>query len=574
MNLLPLHINLKNKTCLVVGGGEVAARKIDLLLRVKAKVVVVAPEVCEAVASLVKEQKITWQERTFVESDIGDQTLIIAATNNKSVNEKVSELAHQKNIPVNVVDAPDLCSVIFPAIVDRDPLIIAISSGGTSPVLARFVRGKIESVISEQFGELAKMLEAHRDEIRKQFPQLNERRAFVEGLLNGSVAEHVLSGDVKTAEALLKEALTHKTTDNPTSGVYIVYCPNEVDLLSFRALRFMQQADVVFHSESVNPLIVDLTRRDAHRILIPEVEPLATLTKHAHNKRIVWLKTKPLDAHANEESSIAIETTGLATLLIENRDQTPTQGEVYLVGGGPGDADLLTFKALRLMQQADVVLYDRLVSEQILALTNPSAEKIFVGKERTNHPVPQEQINELLIRFAKQGKRVLRLKGGDPFIFGRGGEEISELCAHKIPFQVVPGITAATACSTYAGIPLTHRDYAHSVRFVAGHVRKDGQSDINWQNLCVDNETLVFYMGLHQLPVICENLMANGMNSDMPVALVQAGSLPEQQVITGTLSNIQTKLAEHPLQPPTLIIVGRVVTLRDQLAWFKQSVSE
>lgn len=571
MNFLPLHFDLQNKTCLVVGGGEVAARKIDLLLRVKAEVIVVAPQVCAAVRALVTTHKITLHEREFHPGDIHSQTLVIAATNDEAVNRQVSLLAHEQRIPVNVVDAPDLCSVIFPAIVDRDPLIIAISSGGTSPVLARFVRGKIESVVSEQFGELAKMLEAHRDDIRKQFPQLNERRAFVEGLLNGQVAEHVLSGDVKAGEALLKDALTHKTTDNPASGVYVVYCPHEVDLLSFRALRFMQQADVVFHSEQVNPLIVDLTRRDAHRIVIPEDEPLATLTKHAHNKRIVWLKTKPLDAHASDDSSIAIQTTGLATLLIENKDQTPTQGEVYLVGGGPGDPDLLTFKALRLMQQADVVLYDRLVSKQILALTNPTAEKIFVGKEQSNHPVPQEQINELLIRLAKEGKRVLRLKGGDPFIFGRGGEEISELCAHKIPFQVVPGITAATACSTYAGIPLTHRNFAQAVRFVAGHVRKDGQSDINWQNLCVDNETLVFYMGLHQLPVICEKLIANGMNSEMPVALIQAGSLPEQQVITGTLSDIQAKLEAHPLKPPTLIIVGHVVTLRDQLAWFNNN---
>lgn len=245
--------------------------------------------------------------------------------------------------------------------------------------------------------------------------------------------------------------------------------------------------------------------------------------------------------------------------------QTP-KGEVYLVGAGPGDPELLTLKALRLMQQADVVIYDRLVSAPILELCRRDAEKVYVGKARSNHAVPQEGINALLVKYAQAGKRVCRLKGGDPFIFGRGGEEIQELYEAGVSFQVVPGITAASGCSAYAGIPLTHRDYAQSVRFLTGHL-KEGSPELPWSELVYEHQTLVLYMGLVGLETICEKLIAHGQRADMPVALISKGTTPEQKVVVGTLADIASKVAQHQIQAPTLTIIGEVVSLREQLKW-------
>ena len=245
--------------------------------------------------------------------------------------------------------------------------------------------------------------------------------------------------------------------------------------------------------------------------------------------------------------------------------KTP-KGEVYLVGAGPGDPELLTLKALRLMQQADVVIYDRLVSPAIMELCRRDATKIYVGKARSNHAVPQEGINALLVEYASKGQRVCRLKGGDPFIFGRGGEEIQELFASGVPFQVVPGITAASGCSAYAGIPLTHRDYAQSVRFLTGHL-KEGSPELPWDELVYQNQTLVLYMGLVGLEKICEKLIAHGQRPDMPVALISKGTTPEQKVVVGTLADIASKVEEHHIQAPTLTIIGDVVSLREQLQW-------
>ncbi len=245
--------------------------------------------------------------------------------------------------------------------------------------------------------------------------------------------------------------------------------------------------------------------------------------------------------------------------------QTP-KGEVYLVGAGPGDPELLTLKALRLMQQADVVIYDRLVSQPILDLCRRDAEKIYVGKARSDHSVPQHGINALLVEYAQQGKRVCRLKGGDPFIFGRGGEEIQELFASGVAFQVVPGITAASGCSAYAGIPLTHRDYAQSVRFLTGHL-KEGSPELPWHELVYENQTLVLYMGLVGLEKICAQLIAHGQRPNMPVALISKGTTPEQKVVVGTLADIALKVTEHQIQAPTLTIIGEVVSLREQLQW-------
>ncbi|HJF26945.1 MAG TPA: siroheme synthase CysG [Acinetobacter lwoffii] len=281
-------------------------------------------------------------------------------------------------------------------------------------------------------------------------------------------------------------------------------------------------------------------------------------------RRIFWedLYASPLKEHVFNDNLVQADRLIEQTL---NEWQQP-KGEVYLVGAGPGDPELLTLKALRLMQQADVVIYDRLVSAPIMELCRRDAEKVYVGKARSNHAVPQEGINALLVKYASEGKRVCRLKGGDPFIFGRGGEEIEELFAAGIPFQVVPGITAASGCSAYAGIPLTHRDYAQSVRFLTGHL-KEGSPELPWSELVYENQTLVLYMGLIGLETICKKLIEHGQRSDMPVALVSKGTTPEQKVVVGTLQNIAAQVSEHQIQAPTLTIIGEVVRLREQLQW-------
>lgn len=281
-------------------------------------------------------------------------------------------------------------------------------------------------------------------------------------------------------------------------------------------------------------------------------------------RRVFWeaLYTSPINEKILAGS---IEQANLDMPAFIENWQNP-HGEVYLIGAGPGDPDLLTFKALRLMQQADVIVYDRLVSEPILNLCRRDADKIYVGKARSNHAVPQEGINALLVRLAQEGKRVCRLKGGDPFIFGRGGEEIEELFAADVKFQVVPGITAASGCSAYAGIPLTHRDYAQSVRFLTGHL-KDGSPELPWTELVYENQTLVLYMGLVGLEKICAQLISHGQRADMPVALVSKGTTPEQVVVVGTLADIASKVEGSGITAPTLTIIGEVVKLREKLQW-------
>ncbi|TXL00756.1 uroporphyrinogen-III C-methyltransferase [Methylococcaceae bacterium HT1] len=461
MGYFPLFIDLKNKNCLVVGAGEVAARKIELLAKAGAIITVVAPEISNNVTQLAANNpKLEIIQKDFSPEDIAQQRLIISATNQATINALVAETADTHNIPVNVVDNPGLCSFIVPAIIDRSPVIAAVSSGGTSPVLARLLRAKLESLIPPAFGRMAQLAEKYRALVKEKINPPAQRRIFWEKILQGSIAELFYSGKEAEAEARLKDAI------------------------------------------------------------------------------------------------------------LNSPDKLDNTGEVYLVGAGPGDPDLLTFRALRLMQQADVVVYDRLVSDGILELVRRDAEKIYVGKQRDNHSLAQESINELLARLAKSGKRVVRLKGGDPFIFGRGGEEIETLVEQNINFQVVPGITAASGCATYAGIPLTHRDHAQSCTFITGHL-KDNTVNLNWQQLAVPRQTIVIYMGLVGLEIICKSMIQYGAAADLPIALIQQGTTHNQRVITGTLSTLPDKLKNQSIHAPTLFIIGTVVSLHNTLKWFQ-----
>ncbi len=458
MDLLPVFMNIRDRRALVVGGGEVAARKAGVLLEAGAKLTVVAPELTDTLSRQADEGVIEHRQGRFEAADLDGITLVIAATDDEAVNREVSSLAQAGNIPVNVVDNPELCSFVMPSIIDRSPVQIAISTGGASPVLARMLRAKLESAIPIAYGRLAAMLERFRDQVKARFSDVNARRNFWEGVLEGRIAELVFAGKDSEAEQALEQAIA------------------------------------------------------------------------------------------------------------EGEDREV--GEVYLIGGGPGDPDLLTFRALRLMQQADVIVHDRLISKEVLDLSRRDAERIYVGKERDNHSVPQDQINQLLVDLAKQGKRVCRLKGGDPFVFGRGGEEIETLTAEGVNFQVVPGITAALGTSAYAGIPLTHRDYSQAAVFVTGHL-KDGSMNLNWQALAQPNQTVVFYMGLKGLPVICKKLMESGMGGETPIALVQQATTPRQRVFTGTLETMSDVIRNSDIKPPTLIIVGNVVKLHEKLGWFR-----
>lgn len=459
MDFLPLFFDVKHKPCLVVGGGEIAVRKASLLKRAGAHITVVACELSADIKALLPEAHHELQTKAYESDDLQGKLLVIAATDNTALNTQISADAQARGTPVNVVDMPALCTFILPAIIDRSPIVIGVSSGGQSPVLARLVRSRLESTIPASFGRLGKLVGRYRARAKEQFTNIEQRRMFWENVLNGTIAEAVFSGDETRAENMLEAQ---------------------------------------------------------------------------------FQKTKPDEF---------------------------TQGEVYLVGAGPGDPDLLTFKALRLMQQADVVLYDRLVSPAILDMVRRDAQRIYVGKRSNNHVVPQEKINQYLVDLALEGHRVCRLKGGDPFIFGRGGEEIDKLAEHGINFQVVPGITAASGCAAYSGIPLTHRDYAQSVRFVAAHL-KAGSADLDWQHLAQERQTLVFYMGLLALPRICEQLIAHGMKADTPAALIQQGTTEHQRIFRGTLSNLADNVQQYKIKPPTLIIVGGVVALNERLDWF------
>jgi uroporphyrin-III C-methyltransferase/precorrin-2 dehydrogenase/sirohydrochlorin ferrochelatase len=457
MQYLPICLKLRNAPVVLVGGGTVATRKARLLLRAGASLTVVSPDIEPELEALLAEHGGSWQQSRYVETDLHGRRLVVAATPDPAVNRQVHDDAIALSLPVNVVDSPELCTVIFPSIIDRDPLLIAVSSSGRSPVLARLLRRKIEGLVPGAYGRLANFAGRLRKPVKDAIPEEGPRRLFWEHVMEGTVAEQVLAGREKEAERRLLSQL------GDTAALY--------------------------------------------------------------------------------------------------------RGEVYLIGAGPGDPDLLTFKAARLLQHADVVLYDRLVAPAVVDMARRDAERIYVGKRRSDHSLPQREINQLLLDLASDGKRVARLKGGDPFIFGRGGEEIELLAEHRVPFQVVPGITAASGAACYAGIPLTHRDRAQSVRFVAGHLQ-EGELRHDWAKFQSENETLVFYMGLVGLPTICRELQAHGRSPDTPVALVERATTEQQRVLLGTLGSMPGIVDREKPRAPTLIIVGPVVDLRESLAWF------
>ncbi|MFT6624675.1 MAG: uroporphyrin-III C-methyltransferase/precorrin-2 dehydrogenase/sirohydrochlorin ferrochelatase, partial [Cycloclasticus sp.] len=413
----------------------------------------------EELSQLAAENKIEHIERSFKPGDSRSYTLVICATNDPEINVQVSNDAQQNNIPVNVVDQPELCSFIFPSIIDRSPVTIAVSSAGVAPVLSRMLRAKLETLLPHALGNLAGLAAKFRQAVKDHFVNAEQRRIFWESIFDGPIADLCYQGQDKKAEVALQERL-NQTND------------------------------------------------------------------------------------------------------------TPAPGKVYLVGGGPGDPELLTLKALRILQLADIIVYDRLVSPAVLNLARRDAERIYVGKKRSDHSVPQESINALLIKLAKQGKRVVRLKGGDPFMFGRGGEEIETLVDENIAFEVVPGITAASGCASYSGIPLTHRDHAQSCMFVTGHL-KDNTVNLDWDQLAKPNQTIVIYMGLIGLRQISEKLIARGLATDTPVALIQKGTTAEHMVIISDLTNIADKIDIIKPKPPTLIIIGSVVTLHNKLNWLQ-----
>jgi len=458
MDYLPIFLDLRGRKGLVVGGNDMAARKAALLLGAGAWVTVVSSDALSGGFSVLDgTDRLIHVQTPFSPDQLDGMDIVFSATGIPDLDTQVQEAARARHLPVNVVDTPEKCSFIMPSIIDRSPVMVAVSSGGEAPVLSRLLRARLETLIPASYGRLASLASRFKGRVKARFAETNERRKFWEKVFLSPIAEMVFAGRDRAAEESMEQLLEG-------GG----------------------------------------------------------------------------DHHG---------------------------GEVYLVGAGPGNPDLLTFRALRLMQQADVVVYDRLVSPPILEMCRRDADRIYVGKERDNHALPQEEINLLLAKLAKEGKRVLRLKGGDPFIFGRGGEEIDTLRDHGVPFQVVPAITAAAGVASYAGIPLTHRDYAQALVLVTGHL-KDNSMDLDWDMLCRPHQTVVIYMGLKGLVTLCDEMKKHGLPGTTPAAIVQQGTTMNQRVVTGTLDSLPGLAASAQLKPPTLIIVGEVVKLHDKLNWF------
>jgi len=461
MDHLPIFLNVNGKRTLIVGNGVSAARKADLVLRAGSDLTIVSPQLGQELSQLANNYSFRHQKTELTAEDLTGCMIVFGCSGDDAVNQNLRELAGAAGIPVNVSDKTEDCDFIMPAVVDRTPLLIAISSGGTSPLLVRMLKARFETTIPAAYGRLAEFAGSYRDRIKVLIPNMVRRRRFWEAMVSGPVAEHIFSNQLEQAGTLM-------------------------------------------------------------------------------------------DTHLEEAAASG---------------DKPPAGEVYLVGTGPGDPDLLTFRALRLMQQADVVLYDRLIGEGILNLVRRDAKRIYVGKLKNNHTVSQEEIGRMLIELAQQGKRVLRLKGGDPFVFGRGGEEIEALSENGIAFQVVPGVTSANGCAAYAGIPLTHRDHAQSCVFVTGH-EKDGELHLNWKTLIQPRQTVVLYMGLSSLGAITAGFLSHGADPATPAAVIENGTRAGQRVITGTLESLLEKTSQAGIKSPALIIVGSVVKLRGKLSWF------
>ncbi|MDX5628866.1 MULTISPECIES: siroheme synthase CysG [unclassified Brenneria] len=463
MNYLPLFADLRGRPVLVVGGGDVATRKIDLLQRAGAEIKVVAQSLSEPLAAQHQAGRLDWIAQRFMPEQLSAVFLVIAATDDSQLNAAVFDAANQRHLLVNVVDDQPKCSFIFPSIVDRSPLVVAISSGGQAPVLARLLREKLEALLPLTLGTMAQLAGGWRERIKQRLHSSGERRRFWERLFYGRFSSLVAAGQVAQAEEELQRELEQQQDD---------------------------------------------------------------------------------------------------------QQKTPAdRGEVALVGAGPGDAGLLTLRGLQVIQQADVVLYDSLVSDEVLDLVRRDAERICVGKRAGGCSASQDDINRLIVSLAQQGKRVVRLKGGDPFIFGRGGEELQQAAQAGISFQVVPGITAAAGATAYAGIPLTHRDYAQSAVFITGHCRPDGQA-LEWATLARSRQTLAIYMGTVKSADIARQLLAHGRSADTPVAVIGRGTRHDQQVLIGTLRQLEQLARQAPT--PALLVIGEVVNLHHQIAWFGQ----
>ena len=459
MNYFPVFFNLKGQNVLVVGGGDVALRKVSLLERSGAVITLVAPEIVPELRQRGAAGRFKVKAREFVPSDLDGARLVIVATSRRAINRWIAKLSDARAIPVNVVDDREASRFIIPAIVDRDPVLVAVSTGGTSPVLARRLRERLEASIPKRMGDLALWLRGLRKTSMARLRDTKERRRFFETIVDGPAARRFIDGDSQGALRIAQRLLSRTATARRASG------------------------------------------------------------------------------------------------------------EVTLVGAGPGDPELLTLKALRALQDADVILHDRLVSDAILDFARRDATRICVGKSAGGVSTPQSEINHLLIRHAAEGKRVVRLKGGDPFIFGRGGEELEALALAQIDFSVVPGVTAASGCAAYAGIPLTHREYAHSVSFVTGHADRNGKQP-DWRALAFPGATAVFYMGLARLDHIVRRLLEHGAAVTLPAAIVAHGTLPNQRVIAATLGTILDAASRAALESPALLVVGEVVALQSKLAWF------
>jgi uroporphyrin-III C-methyltransferase/precorrin-2 dehydrogenase/sirohydrochlorin ferrochelatase len=467
MRNLPIFVEMRDRPAVVVGGGVVAARRADYLVRAGARVTAFASQLGDDFLELVDRPNFRHVARKPGPGDFEGCALCFIATDDHVLTEDARKAAKGAGALVNVADQPRFCDFTMPSIVDRSPLIIAISTGGASPILGRMLKARLESLIPAAYGRMAHLMGGFRDRVAEAMPSQKMRRRFWETILEGPVVEAALSGNERAAEAHLAR----------------------------------------------------------------EIERL------------------------------------------RDGDDWASRGEVYLVGAGPGDPDLVTFRAFRLMQKADVVLYDRLIGDGVLKLVRREAERVYVGKRPDNHELPQEEIGALLVKLAKEGKRVLRLKGGDPFMFGRGGEEIETLAAHGVPFQVCPGVTAAVGASAYAGIPLTHRDHAQACVFVTGH-GKDGKIDLDWTTLLQPRQTVAVYMGLRNLEPLTKEFVARGAGADLPAAVVDNATRVDQKVVVGTLGTLAAKARDVELKGPSIVIVGTVVTLRDKLDWFAPATSE